>query len=158
VRRDIGRVHIQNFDEATRPFLGMEHALCVSSEVCGNIVVLEHNGDVYSCDHFVDSTSLLGNIRDHHIGELVGSEQQRCFGLAKLEALPPYCRQCEVLFACHGGCPKDRLLTTTDGEPNLNYLCSGYRAFFIHVRQPMENMANLLRQGRAPAEIMILSR
>lgn len=158
VKRDVGRVFVQSFDAALGAWFGTPPSLCAFAPTCGTAVVLEHNGDVYSCDHFVDSASLLGNIRDQHIGEIVGSGQQRHFGLAKREALPRYCRQCEVLFACHGGCPKDRVLTAPDGEPGLNYLCSGYRAFFSHIRQPMETMAGLLRQGRAPAEIMILSR
>ncbi len=158
VKRDVGRVFVQSFDAALGAWFGTPPSMCAFAPTCGTAVVLEHNGDVYSCDHFVDSASLLGNIRDQHIGELVGSGRQRRFGLAKREALPRYCRQCEVLFACHGGCPKDRVLTAPDGEPGLNYLCSGYRAFFSHIRQPMETMAGLLRQGRAPAEIMILSR
>ena len=158
VKRDVGRVFVQAFDAALGAWFGTPPSLCAFAPTCGTAIVMEHNGDVYSCDHFVNSASLLGNIRDRHIGELVGSEQQRRFGSAKLEALPLYCRQCEVLFACHGGCPKDRILTTPDGEPGLNYLCSGYRGFFSHIRQPMETMASLLRQGRAPAEIMILSR
>jgi uncharacterized protein len=158
VKRDVGRVFVQAFDAALAAWFGSPPSLCVFAPTCGTAVVLEHNGDVYSCDHFVDSAHLLGNIRDRNIGELVGSEQQRRFGLVKREALPRYCQDCEVMFACHGGCPKDRVLTTPTGEPGLNCLCSGYKAFFNHIREPMETMASLLRKGRAPAEIMVLSR
>ncbi len=158
VKRDVGRVFVQAFDAALGAWFGTPPSMCASAPTCGDAVVLEHNGDVYSCDHFVDSAFLLGNIRDRHIAELVGSEPQRRFGLAKREALPVFCRRCEFLFACHGGCPKDRLLTAPDGEPGLNYLCSGYWSFFRHVRGPMQTMAGLLRQGRAPADIMLLSR
>ena len=156
VKRDVGQVFIQSFDAALGAWFGTPPSLCALAPTCGTAVVLEHNGDVYSCDHFVDSAFRLGNIRDRHIAELVSLEQQCRFGLAKREALPRYCQQCEVLFACHGGCPKDRLLTAPTGEPTLNYLCSGYKAFFCHIRQPMNIMADLLRQGRAPAEIMAM--
>lgn len=158
VKRDVGRVFVQAFDAALGAWFGAPPSMCAYAPTCGDAVVLEHNGDVYSCDHFVDSAFLLGNIRDRHIAELVGSEPQRRFGLAKREALPVFCRRCEFLFACHGGCPKNRLLTAPDGEPGLNYLCSGYWSFFRHVRGPMQTMAGLLRQGRAPADIMLLSR
>ncbi len=154
VRHDVGHVFVQAFDAALGAWFGTAPSMCCHAPVCGTGVVLEHNGDVYSCDHFVNEAFLLGNIRDRHIGELVGAEQQRHFGLAKRESLPGHCRQCEVLFACHGGCPKDRVLTTPDGEPGLNYLCAGYHAFFSHIGRTMEIMAGLLREGRAPAEIM----
>ncbi len=151
VRRDVGRVYVQAFDAALAAWYGTPPSLCVSAPTCGSAVVLEHNGDVYSCDHFVDRSFLLGNIRDRHIVELVGSERQRRFGQAKHDSLPQECRQCNVLFACYGGCLKDR-----QSDSALNYLCSDYKAFFNHVRRPMEIMSRLLRQGRAPAEIMTL--
>jgi uncharacterized protein len=119
-------------------------------------LALEHTGDVYSCDHFVEPRHKLGNIRDHHMLELVASEQQRQFGLAKRESLPPYCLECDVRFACHGGCPKDRFISTPDGDPDLNYLCGGFKAFFHHIDRPMRIMGRLLAQDRAPSEIMTL--
>ena len=115
---------------------------------------MEHNGDVYSCDHFVEDEYRLGNITETPLADLVGSEQQRRFGNAKRDTLPRYCRECPVRFACHGGCPKDRFITTPDGEPGLNYLCAGYKAFFGHIDEPMREMSSLLLRGRAPAELM----
>jgi uncharacterized protein len=115
---------------------------------------MEFNGDVYACDHFVEPEYLLGNIGDRELSELVASPNQRRFGNDKLERLPSVCRSCEVRFACHGGCPKDRFIRTPDGEAGLNYLCEGYRAFFRHVDAPMRHMCALLREGRAASEIM----
>ncbi len=128
--------------------------LCVHSETCGTALALEHNGDLYSCDHFVEEAYRLGNIAETPMAELVASDRQVAFGLAKRETLPAYCRACDVRFACHGGCPKDRFIRTPDGEPGLNYLCAGYKAFFHHVDGPMRTMAELLRRDRAPAELM----
>jgi uncharacterized protein len=128
--------------------------LCVFQETCGLALVMEHNGDVYSCDHFVEPRHLLGNILETPLIELVGSEQQLKFGLNKKASLPRYCRECPVLFACNGGCPKNRTDLTPDGEAGLNHLCEGYKAFFTYIDQPMRMMAGLLRQGRPAAEIM----
>ena len=147
VRRDIGRVNIQNFDEATRPFLGMEHALCVSAQICGNIVVLEHNGDVYSCDHFVDAQHRLGNIRETPLAELLESPALLEFGRNKRERLPRYCQQCDVLALCNGGCPKDRLVRTPEGEDGLNYLCPGLKRFYTHSRPYLQKLAWHRRSG-----------
>jgi uncharacterized protein len=116
---------------------------------------MEHNGDLYACDHFVEPGYKLGNIKDIPMIELVASEQQRQFGLAKQETLPRYCRECEVRFICNGGCPKDRILTTPDGEPGLNYLCQGFKAFFNHIDPAMRFMAAELKAQRAPANIML---
>jgi len=115
---------------------------------------MEHNGDVYSCDHFVDDDHLLGNLNVIPLEDLVNSGRQQAFGDAKEATLPEYCRVCEVRHACNGECPKNRFLRTPDGEPGLNYLCAGYRAFFGHVDQPMRQMAELLKQRRSPALIM----
>ncbi len=147
VRHDIGKVNLQNFDEATRPFLGMEHALCVSSPVCGNIVVLEHNGDVYSCDHFVDPGHRLGNIRATPLAELLESPALLEFGRNKRDRLPRYCRECGVLALCNGGCPKDRLARTPDGEEGLNYLCRGLKEFYTHSRPYLQKLAWHRRSG-----------
>ena len=155
VRRDVGRVFVQTFDAALTAWLGGPPALCVFAETCGAALVMEHNGDLYACDHFVDPGYRLGNIRELELSEMVGSERQRAFGLAKRDALPRYCRECPVRFACNGGCPKDRLLSTPEGEPGLNYLCEGYRAFFSHSERPLRLLAEELRAGR-PAEIVML--
>jgi len=117
-------------------------------------MALEHNGDLYACDHYVYPEFKLGNILTTPMAELAGGPSQRAFGDAKFDALPRYCRECEVRFACNGECPKHRFVTTPDGEPGLNYLCPGYRRFFRHVRPHIELMAELLRRDRAPAEIM----
>jgi uncharacterized protein len=154
VRRDVGTVFVNMFDAALASWLGVPPALCIFSETCGQAMALEHNGDLYSCDHFVESKYLLGNIHTDTLARLVGSEQQRKFGSDKRDTLPRYCRQCEVRFACHGECPKNRFIDTPDGEPGLNYLCAGYKEFFQHIDRPMRIMAELLRRDRAPAEIM----
>jgi uncharacterized protein len=154
VRRDVGRVYVQIFDVALENWVGVPTTLCVFSPACGDALTMEHNGDLYPCDHFVEPEHLLGNINDTPLIDLVASSRQRKFGQDKIDTLPRYCRTCEVRFACHGGCPKNRFIETPDGEPGLNYLCAGYKAFFKHIDQPMRIMANLLLQGRAPAEIM----
>jgi uncharacterized protein len=156
VRRDVGTVFVQMFDAALASWYGAPPALCIFAETCGNALALEHNGDLYSCDHFVEPKYLLGNIKDKHMIELVASDKQLQFGLHKRDSLPHYCRECEVRFACHGECPKNRFIETPDGEPGLNYLCAGYKAFFIHVDKPMRIMAELLRRNRAPAEVMLV--
>ncbi|MCB8928602.1 MAG: anaerobic sulfatase maturase [Ardenticatenaceae bacterium] len=156
VRHDVGQVYVQMFDVALGAWLGQPGGLCIFAPTCGTALALEHNGDLFSCDHFVEPEYLLGNIQNDHMLELVASDQQRQFGRDKMETLPRYCRECEVRFACHGGCPKNRFSQTPEGEPGLNYLCVGYKAFFNHVDRPMKIMGNLLRQRRAPAEIMSL--
>ena len=135
MRRDTGRIMVQIFDEASRPGRGLEHSLCVFRETCGDIPVIEHNGDFYSCDHFVDAGHRLGNIREKPLIELLESPAQTAFGQAKRDALPRCCRECDVLAMCNGGCPKDRFLHTPDGEPGLNYLCAGFKAFFRYSRR-----------------------
>lgn len=153
VRRDVGTVFVQLFDTTLGAHLG-QYGLCIFSPTCGNALALEHTGDLYSCDHFVEPDFKLGNIRDTHIADLVASDRQRKFGADKQTTLPAYCRQCDVLFACNGGCPKDRFIATPTGEPGLNYLCAGYKRFFQHVDPTMRRMAALLRQGRPATEIM----
>ena len=156
MRRDVGTVFVQMFDTALASWYNAPPALCIFSETYGNALALEHNGDLYSCDHFVEPKYLLGNIKQKHMIELVTSDQQWQFGLHKRDSLPRYCRECEVRFACHGECPKNRFIETPDGEPGLNYLCAGYKAFFTHVDKPMRIMAELLRRNRAPAEVMLV--
>ncbi len=155
VRRDVGTIFVQMFDVALGSWVG-QHNLCIFSPTCGNAPALEHNGDLYACDHYVEPDYLLGNITETPMIELVASDKQRQFGQDKQDSLPQYCRACEVRFACHGGCPRNRFATAPTGEPGVNYLCAGYRAFFNHVDKPMRTMANLLRQGRYADEIMSL--
>ncbi len=153
VRHDVARVYVQMFDVTLGAYVG-EYSLCIHSPTCGNALALEHNGDLYSCDHFVEPKYLLGNIQQTHMIELIASDRQRQFGRDKQETLPRYCRECDVRFACHGGCPKDRFITTPDGEPGLNYLCAGFKLFFHHVDEAMRFMANELRFNRAPSNVM----
>ncbi len=154
VRRDVGEVYVQMFDVALANWVGEPPSLCLHSETCGLALALEHTGDLYSCDHFVEPKYRLGNIRETRMLELVASQQQRQFGLDKRDTLPRYCLECDVRFACHGGCPKDRFISTPDGQPGLNYLCGGFKDFFHHVDQPMRTMSGLLAEGRAPSEIV----
>ncbi|MFN8203273.1 MAG: anaerobic sulfatase maturase [Solirubrobacteraceae bacterium] len=154
VRRDVGHVFVQMFDVALANWVGAPPSLCVHTQTCGAALALEHTGDVYACDHYVEPSHLLGNIGEQTLAEMVTSPQQRQFGRDKHDTLPEYCRSCDVRFACHGGCPKDRFVSTPSGEPGLNYLCPGYKAFFAHIDEPMRAMADALRGGRAPAEIM----
>ena len=137
LRHDVGTVFVSHFDAALASWVGVPPALCVFAETCGNAVALEHNGDLYSCDHFVEPGYLLGNIFETHMVELMASPQQRSFGEAKRDTLPRYCRECTVRFACQGECPKNRFIRTPDGEPGLNYLCAGYKEFFGHIDGPM---------------------
>jgi uncharacterized protein len=154
VRRDVGSVYVQMFDVTLANFVGAPPSLCIHSETCGRGPALEHNGDLYTCDHFVEPAYKLGNIGQTHMLELVASPQMQQFGLDKRDRLPRTCRECEVRFACHGGCPKDRFRDDAYGEPGLNYLCAGFKRFFGHVTEPMRKMEALLRSGRAAAEIM----
>jgi uncharacterized protein len=156
VRRDVGTVFVQTFDVALGSWLG-QHNLCIFSPTCGNAVAMEHNGDLYSCDHYVEPKYRLGNISETPMGELVASEQQRAFGQNKLDSLPQYCRDCAVLFACYGECPRNRFISTPTGESGLNYLCAGYKRFFTHIDPAMKTMASLVRQNRFADEIMQLS-
>lgn len=154
VRRDIARVYVQMLDVALANWYGEPPVVCVFSKYCGTALALEHNGDMYSCDHFVEPAHKLGNILKQHMIELVASDQQARFGRDKHDRLPEYCRKCDVLFACHGACPKDRFLDTPEGEPGLNYLCDGYKAFFHNIDKPMRAMVDLLKQKRSPSELM----
>jgi uncharacterized protein len=138
--RDVGRIVVQTFEEASRPLTGLEHSLCVFRETCGQIPVLEHNGDFFPCDHFVDCDHRLGNILETPLSELIESEAQLRFGAAKRDALPRFCRECEVLAMCNGGCPKYRFIRTPDGEAGLNYLCAGLKRFFLHCRAPLRGL------------------
>lgn len=156
LHHDVGQVFVQLFDVSLAGWSGGRPGLCVFEETCGLGMAMEFNGDLYSCDHFVEPDHFLGNITDQPISELLMKPQQYQFGQNKKDALPAYCRACEVRFICNGGCPKNRLLKTPDNEAGLNYLCAGYRAFFNYIDRPMKVMAALLHAQRAPAEVMRL--
>lgn len=154
IRRDVGRIFVQTFDVQLGISAGYGSTLCVFGETCGRALAIEHTGDLYSCDHFVAPEYHLGNINDTTLDALVDSPAQQAFGSDKQTSLPDYCHRCDVKFACNGECPKNRFINTPDGEPGLNYLCAGYKHFLHHIRPYMEVMANLLKTGHAPAEIM----
>jgi uncharacterized protein len=154
VRRDVGRVFVQSFDVALAAWLGQPPSLCVFQETCGQAMAMEHNGDLYACDHFVEPAHRLGNIQDVPLVNMVRSARQQRFGEAKREALPPVCQACPVRFACNGGCPKDRTLSTPGKQGRLNHLCEGYKAFFTHIDAPMQFMAAAIRARRPPSDIM----
>jgi uncharacterized protein len=154
VRRDVGFMFIPFFDAVLASYIYGESTLCALRPTCGDALALEHNGDLYSCDHYVDPAFLLGNILETPIGELFFSERQRAFGQAKSATLPGECRECRFLFTCHGECPKNRILTTRNGEPGLNWLCDGLKAFFAHIERPMQLMAGLHSCGRPAGGIM----
>jgi uncharacterized protein len=156
VSHDVGDVFVQLFDVTLGAHFDL-HSLCVHAPTCGSALALEHNGDLYSCDHFVEPEHLLGNIHDTPMVDLVASPQQVAFGRHKLESLPRMCLECDVRYACHGGCPKDRFAITPDGEPGLNHLCDGYKRFFAHSEPKMRIMADLVRRGRFADEIMTSS-
>jgi uncharacterized protein len=155
VQHDVGSVFVQTFEATLRNWIGMKSSgMCVFNETCGTGLAIEHNGDLYACDHFVEPNYFLGNIEQEHMIELVASPQQLKFGSDKRDTLPRYCRECEVRFACHGECPKNRFLLTPDGEPGLNYLCTGLKEFFHHASFSMKIMAGLIRRGREAREVM----
>ena len=155
VRHDVGKVYVQLFDVTLESYFG-RHLLCIHAPTCGYGPALEYNGDLYSCDHFVEPKYKLGNIHEKHMLEMVASTEQRNFGDAKRDTLTAQCRRCEVRPLCNGGCPKDRFSLSKDGEPGQNYLCSGLELFYKHTQPAMRNMILLLNQGHAPAEIMKL--
>lgn len=154
VRQDVGRIIVQTFEEAARPAYGQEHSLCIFRTICGDVPVIEHNGDFYSCDHFVTPEHRLGNIRQTPLAELLENPAQRAFGQAKLNKLPRDCRECEVRTLCNGGCPKDRVIHTRESEAGLNYLCAGYKRFFKHCRPYVGRLADLRRAGQPPERLM----
>ena len=154
VRHDVGRTFVQLFDSTLANWVGEAVGVCTMSKYCGHAAVIEHNGDVYSCDHFVFPEYKLGNLNERSLSEMMYGRQQSEFGVAKHRTLPRQCRECEYEFACHGECPRNRFLMTADGEPGLNYLCKGYHAFFSHAAAAMDYMRRQLQQGRPPANVM----
>jgi len=157
VMSDVGKVYVQTIEASVRNWMGLgTSGMCVFDQTCGAGPALEHNGDLYSCDHFVEPGYLMGNIEQEHMIELMGTDQQREFGLDKRDSLPKMCRDCDVRFACHGECPKNRFTLTPDGEPGLNYLCAGYMAFFHHIDEPNKIMASLMQRGRPASDVMAI--
>lgn len=158
VRHDVGEYYIQLFDAALANWVGVTPGICTMARDCGHAGVMEYNGDVYSCDHFVYPEHKLGNLHDQTIVEMMNSPQQRAFSQLKHQRLPRQCRECPFEFACHGECPKNRFVTDRYGHPGLNYLCRGYYQFFEHIAPYMDFMKNELDNGRAPANVMTLFR
>lgn len=154
VKTDVGEYFVQLFDATLANWCGVAPGICSMAETCGHAGVLEYNGDLYSCDHFVYPQYKLGNIHQHTITEMMYSSEQLQFGKNKRDTLPRQCKRCEYLFACHGECPKNRLSVSVDGEQGLNYLCQGYHHFFNHVAPYMDFMKHELQEGRAPANVM----
>jgi uncharacterized protein len=155
VRKDVGKVFVQLFDVTLSNWMGLGAPVCCFAEQCGQALIIEHNGDVFSCDHYVDPDHRLGNILHENLADLAAHPAQVEFGRSKRDALPAFCRKCEVRFACNGECPKNRFARTPDGEEGLNYLCAGYQRFFRHAAPKMEAMAQLVRSGRHADEIMV---
>ncbi len=157
VRHDVGRVFVQTFEAATRNWMGFPSSgMCVFDKTCGTNLAIEHNGDLYACDHYVEPEYMLGNIKDKGLRELACADQQHKFGQDKFDTLPKQCLNCEVRFACHGECPKNRFTSTADGEKGLNYLCAGWHAFFRHIDHPLRIIDSLLRAGRPADEVMAI--
>ena len=154
VRNDVGQIFIQLFDSTLANWVGEQPGVCSMAKTCGHAGVMEFNGDVYACDHYVFPEFKLGNIYQQTLVEMMYSERQMEFGQMKQKSLPSQCRACEFLFACNGECPKNRFATTASGEPGLNYLCKGYHRFFKHVAPYMDYMKKELLAERAPANIM----
>ena len=145
IKKDIGAVKIQIFEEALRTAFNQDHTLCIFKERCGGAPVIEQNGDFYPCDHFVDQKQPLGNINEHCLDNLLNHPVQKTFGNAKLDTLPQYCIKCDVRKMCNGECPKNRFLTSPDGESGLNYLCEGYKYFFNHCKPFIDTVSEVWR-------------
>jgi uncharacterized protein len=158
IRADVGTVFVQQFEAALAAWSGRPSGLCVFDERCGTALVLEHDGSLYACDHYVYPEYRLGNILETPLAELAGSARQTAFGDAKRDALPRQCRECAVRFACNGGCPKHRFARARDGEPGLDHLCAGWRGFLEHARPGLDAMVRLLADGRPAAAVMEMVR
>lgn len=157
VKNDVGKYFIQIFDATLANWMGTQPGVCTMAPTCGHAGVMEFNGDVYACDHFVFPEFKLGNIYEKSLIEMMYGDKQSRFGLQKRDALPAQCKACKYLFACNGECPKNRFLTTEDGEFGLNYLCKGYYQFFDHIAPYMDFMKKELLAERAPANVMKFS-
>lgn len=154
VKEDVGKTFVQIFDSTLARWVGQQPGVCFMSDVCGHAGIVDFNGDVYSCDHFVFPQYRLGNIHTSTVIQMMTDPRQQAFGAAKRGSLPRQCRECRFTDICNGECPKNRFAITSDGEPGLNYLCAGYRRFFSHVAPYMDFMAAELQAGRPPANVM----
>lgn len=154
VRHDVGTIFVMNFEWALNAWIGEPSPVCVHAKQCGRSVVMEHNGDVYACDHCVYPQYKLGNIKMDRLSDMVKKSLQSGFGIMKEAALPRWCSECDVLRACQGGCPKHRFMTTYYDEPGLHYLCEGYKKFFLHIRKYLRAMAILLENGLPASRVM----
>jgi len=154
VRHDVGKVFVMNFEWALNAWIGNPSPVCVHAKQCGRSIVIEHNGDVYACDHCVYPQYRLGNILTDALSSLVEKSLRSGFGVTKETSLPRWCRECEVLAACQGGCPKHRFATTFDDQPGLHYLCDGYKKFFLHIRKYLHVMTQLLEHGQPVSLVM----
>jgi uncharacterized protein len=154
VRKDVGEIFVMNFEWAMNAWPGNPSPVCIFSRNCGRAVALEHNGSVYACDHYVYPDYLLGNVLKDNLGEMVDRSVASGFGPHKEETLPRWCRECEVLNSCWGGCPKHRFTTSPHGEPGLHYMCAGYKKFFTHIRKYQSVMATLLENGLPASRVM----
>jgi uncharacterized protein len=154
VRNDVGKVFIMNFEWALEAWLGLPSTICIFSEECGRTLTMEHNGDIYSCDHYVYPEYRLGNILTDDPLNVIESENQRKFGQGKKSTLPRECLECEALFACKGECPKHRFTTSCEGEPGLNYLCTGYKKYFRHIHRYMKVMVTLVENNLPASKVM----
>jgi uncharacterized protein len=154
VRHDVGKVFVMNFEWALNAWIGNPSPVCVHAEQCGRAVALEHNGDVYACDHCVYPEYRLGNVTRDSLVDMATKSRKSGFGVTKETALPRWCRECGVLTACRGGCPKHRFEKTPYGEPGLHYLCRGYRKFFLHIRKYLRAMTQLLENGLPASYVM----
>ena len=155
VRRDVGSYFVQLFDATLANWMGVPPGVCSMARTCGHAGVMEYNGDVYACDHFVFPPYRLGNIRSSTLSAMMQSSRQQAFGHSKFDSLPMQCLRCKYLFACNGECPKNRILRTAEGEPGLNYLCRGYYDFFNHVAPYMDFMSHELSHRRPAANVML---
>lgn len=154
VHNDIGNISIQMFDVAFRVYMGLNPGLCIFDETCGSALAIEHNGDLYSCDHYVETDFNLGNIMDSNLNEMVTHEKQVEFGQYKKTSLPTYCQNCDVRFLCNGGCPKNRINKTPDGEDGLNYLCDGFKKIFHHMDPYLSFLSQQYKSGVPIPRIM----
>ncbi len=154
VRHDVGKVFVMNFEWGLNAWIGNPSPICVHTEQCGRSLVVEHNGDVYVCDHCVYPEYKLGNVLSDSLLDMAEQSRQSGFGVAKEKALPRWCRECKVLAACRGGCPKHRFALSHNSEPGLHYLCDGYRKFFMHIRKYCHAMTQLLEHGYPASHIM----
>ena len=154
VRKDVGKIFVEIFDCTLANWMGVSPGICAYSKECGHAGVMEHNGDVYSCDHFVFPEYKLGNIRDHSLIDMLYGEQQQEFSRLKHSSLPRQCKECDMEFACHGECPKNRFMKDKYGDSGLNYLCPGYYHYYQHVAPYMDYMKQELMSQRPPSNIM----